>query len=157
MTEKPFTGILKDPWRSMPVEPPPTNKPTTPTDTSPLTDDLRETQYATIELKGYGGITIDGVSKAKHAAAQLLKFCVDHEKLIADILVQFGVLLTKIAVTKLDTPFYIQRADGWLLAVPEAKTRDEGCLQLIQAMVKVDQHPKLQVLLRKYHIRPYKM
>jgi hypothetical protein len=158
--KKPKTGVLHDPWRTSlaaPDAPKPKRVPTPSTDNSPINDDLRDTQYATIALKGYGGITIEGVTELKHAAAQLLKFCVDQEKLVDDILVQFGVLLAQMPVGNLKTKFFIQRADGWLIAVPEAKTRDEGCLQLIQAMVKIDQSPPLHLLLRKYHIRPYKM
>jgi mannitol/fructose-specific phosphotransferase system IIA component (Ntr-type) len=66
-------------------------------------------------------------------------------------------LLTQVPVVTLETPFYLQRADGWLLAVPEAGSRDEGILQLIQAFVKLDQDPKLQTKLRRYYIRPFKM
>ena len=159
MAKKPFTGVLKDPWRSAPKGPPPSKvkKPTASEADSPLNDDMRDAQYAHIELRGYGGITVDGVSESRHAAAQLLKVCVDFHKQIDPILVRYGVLITQLPVTELNTKFYVQRADGWLLAVPEAQSLDEGRLQLIQAMMAINQDPELRKHLRRYHLRPYKM
>jgi len=174
MTErKKIPGLLKDPWRSAPVEPPPPranlkeqpplpeNLPaavrTISTDDSPILEDLQDAVHSTIELKGYGGITVDGVEQMNHAAAQVLQFCVDHYEKIDDIFVKYGVLLAQLPINELTTKFYIQRADGWLMAVPEAKSRDEGCLQLIQAMLEAYRNPKLRESMRKYRIRPYRM
>ena len=174
MTEKKkVPGLLNDPWRSATVSPPvrqPARKEPEPlppdlpiavrtisTDDSPIENDIQVPSHATIELKGYGGITVDGVEQMNHAGAQVLKFCVDHHKKIDDIFVQYGVLLTQLPVSELNLKFYIQRADGWLMAVPEAKTRDEGCLQLIQAMMEVYRNTFLREQMRKYRIRPYKM
>jgi len=163
-------GLLNDPWRSTSPEPTPSQKHsetlpenlplhvrTISTDDSPIHDDIQSPLTATIELKGYGGITVAGVEQLPHAAAQVLKFCVDHAKNIDDIFMQYGVLLTQMPITELTTKFYIQRADGWLLAVPEAKTRDEGCLQLIQAMAEAYRVPNLREQMTKYRIRPYKV
>lgn len=154
-------GLLKDPWRNpQPVtasKPVDTNIPLVSEETSPINQDIQAPSYATIALKNYGGITVAGVLEINHAAAQILKFCVDHIKQVDDILVKYGVVVAQLPLEKLNTPFYIQRADGWLLAVPAAKTRDEGCLQLIQALVTVSQHPKLRAELKTYQIRPYKV
>lgn len=160
--DKALPGLLRDPWRvgaSAPkVEPEvPEHVRTISTDDSPILDDIQEECHSTIELKGYGGITVDGVTKLNHAASQVLKFCVDHHKEIDDIFLQYGVLLTPFDVTDLQLSFFIQRDDGWLLAVPEATTRDAGCLQLIQAMLEVYTLPKLRKKMQKYRIRPYKM
>jgi len=171
---KKMPGLLNDPWRAAPPdasprpvpahkepEPLPANLPqsvrTISTDDSPIENDIQKPCHATIELKGYGGITVDGVDQMHHAGAQVLKFCVDHSDQIDDIFVQYGVLLAQMPITELTTKFYVQRADGWLLAVPEANTRDEGCLQLIQAMVEVYRNLKLREAMTKYRIRPYKM
>lgn len=162
MTKDKIPGILSDPWRrsSTPAKSVhlPEPEPEPDLDPSPVNDDIQDdAQHSTIELKGYGGITVDGVSKLGHAAAQVLQFCVDNHTKIDSTLLKYGVLVAKVPVTPLKLQFYVQRQDGWLLAVPEAQTRDEGCLQLIQAMMEIYRDSFLRQVLTKYRIRPYKM
>lgn len=167
MTKAKMPGLLQDPWRASVPEPPPRRNlesvepppgvPTISADASPIHDDLQDPKHATIELKGYGGITVDGVDELTHAASQVLQFCIDHQATIDDTLLQYGVLVAKVPVTRTTTKFYVQRKDGWMLAVPDANSRDEGCLQLIQAMLEIYRLPKMKKTMRKYRIRPYKM
>lgn len=153
-------GILADPWRrsSAPTKAVHIPEREVNPDPSPIDVDIQEdAQHSTIELKGYGGITVDGVSKLGHAAEQILQFCVDNHAKIDSTFLKYGVLVAKVPVAQMKLQFYVQRKDGWLLAVPEAQTRDEGCLQLIQAMMEIYRDSSLRQALTKYRIRPYKM
>ncbi len=162
-------GIVRDPWRNFSsIVPKPEAQPRKPiseeedgadidVDTDTDTDTHQE-KYATILLQGYGGITVDGVTEPTHAALRVLEFCVDHRREIEPYLVEYGVIVVKMERVKTpDIKFYIQRADGWLLAIPGATTRDDGCAQLIQAMLRIQVNPALKKKLVEYHIRPYKV
>lgn len=121
-------------------------------------EDISDPKHATLELKGYGGITVDGVSAPLNAAAQILKFCVENKSKIEQTLLQYGIILVKMSqLAKLTTKFYIQRDDGWTLAIPDASTRDNGCLQLIQALLEINSDPAMKGSMQHYRIRPYKM
>ena len=155
--EKKKIGVIHDPWRQSVPEPVPEVKGPLAVDLSDITEDIQDEKYTTIELKGYGGITIAGTDTKNVGAAQILEFCVDNRKAIDDVLTQYGVLLAELPVGQPGMPFYIQRHDGWTLCVPEAKTRNVGCLQLVQAMLALQADAKLGVLLKKYRIQPYKV
>lgn len=165
MTEsKKMPGLLKDPWRSAPPPTPATkyirpasNKPET-TGASVPDDDLRPEVLACIEFKGYGGITVEDVATPAAAVTRLLEFCVDHRAEIEKTFTDFGIVIAQLPVAAMpDIKFYLQRNDGWLLAIPDAVTREMGCFQLIQAMLKLhaDSGPKKK--LESYKIRPYKV
>lgn len=160
--EKKVPGLLKDPWRNAssmapaaaltaPVEP-------VVTSTQEIEEDLQAEKFATIELKGYGGITVEGTNEIPVAAVRLLEFCVDHKKEIESIFTDYGVVIAKMEVRKMPAiKFYIQRSDGWLIAIPGAPTRDAGCFQLIQALMRVQANALLKKKLESYKIRPYKV
>jgi hypothetical protein len=159
-------GVIKDPWRSntqnarLPAKNNQAVAASAPLVDSTQQDDIDlDTQghkYASIELKNYGGVVVSGTSSTTQAAAQILKFCVDHSALIERIFLDFGVVVTRLEPGTLDAPFYIQRVDGWTLAVPQAETRDQGCLQLIQALLKLKSSAALSDKLAQYQIKPYK-
>lgn len=159
-------GLLKDPWRQKP--PPAVEKPTprrvpkqkasrSAAGLEELHDDLQDPKYSTIELKGYGGITVEGTDDTSMAAAQVLTFCVDNYDKVSDKLLEYGILLTQLESSDNTISFYIKRKDGWLLAVPEVSTRDAGCFQLIQAMLDLYTDKETREIMQKYKIRPFKM
>ncbi len=163
--EKRRPGMLQDPWRNMvaPVPEAPAaaaaNVPEVARNDAgdDIDGDMEHVRKATIELKNYGGITVTGAQSPSHAAAQVLQFCVDNLKLVDQTLISFGIVVTKLHPGKLTTPFYVQRNDGWTLAVPMVKTRDDGCLQLIQAMLALRTDPAAGAKMRELKIQPYKM
>jgi hypothetical protein len=174
-------GVLRDPWRTN-VPEFTTNsagervdtatgqrRPVVPTvsqeaarDTGDdINDDMEGTRQATIELKNYGGVTVKGAASSAHAAAQILKYCVDNSAAIDKVLTRYGLVVTKLHPGQLKAPFYIQRQDGWTLAIPMARTRDEGCLQLIQALlairVEIPAHTGAGARMDEMGIAPFKM
>jgi hypothetical protein len=160
-------GVIKDPWRSDNSNPRAASKlPRKVVEEAPLVDatheddidvDSKGRKYATIELKNYGGVVVAGTDSTTQAAGQVLKFCVDHHTQVERIFLDFGVVVTRLDPGTLNAPFYIQRADGWTLAIPEAETRDQGCLQLIQALLKLKSSAMLSDKLAQYRIKPYKI
>lgn len=161
-------GVIRDPWRTTPRPAASPSTPAarkTPTET-PLVDATHEDdidvdsegrKYSTIELKNYGGIVVEGTASTTQAAAQVLKFCVDNHKEIDRIFLDFGVVVTKLEPGYLQAPFYIQRSDGWTLAIPQATSRDQGCLQLIQALLRLKSNASLSRKLTEYRIKPYRV
>jgi len=150
-------GILTDPWRQdTPPVAPPKEPPPTPNSLAGEQDpDISSVaRSATLELKGYGGITVEGFDTLTEAAAHILAFCIQHLPVIEDRLISYGVL-----VAKLDAPakaqFYVQRKDGWTLALPEARDRDEGLLSLIQALSHLQSDTTIHTAMKDAHIRPF--
>jgi hypothetical protein len=157
MSKKKMPGILSDPWRSgVPEEPVPrmrANKPVEP-EQDPDADFAADV-HTSIVLEGYGGIRLTTKSTTPSPGAILLQFCVDNLSVIDPILVEYGVLVDKLSSPVGKLPFYIQRGDGWCLAIPDAPSRDAACLQLIQALLKMYTIPSIQSLLVKAGIIPY--
>lgn len=158
---KKMPGMLQDPWRVNAPEVAPaalTQPVAVPvTSTEEISEDLQTEKHATIELKGYGGITVDGTNHATVAAARILEFFVKHRKELEPILTEYGVVVAQMPVQNLSgLKFYVQRGDGWLFAIPGAQTRDIGCLHLVQAMLRLQISPVFKKKLEEYSIRPYK-
>ena len=132
MTEKKMPGMVRDPWRSQKVAAPSPPKVTPPTPAEldlENDEDLDGEKFATIELVGYGGVTAEGTNSTKIAAARLLDFCVKERELLDPIFLDFGIILAQRKIQALPhIKFYIQRNDGWTLAIPGVRTRDEGAL-----------------------------
>jgi hypothetical protein len=151
-------GMLQDPWRSAQV---PVPKPV-PKERTPATGDYTEEEseglpLATVDLKGYGAITIGNTTASMSAAARILEFAVNNRKDLERTFADFGIVIAQMPLQgsgKLK--FYIQRADGWILAIPGAETRDAGCLQLIQALLQLKTIPSLKKRLEDAKISVYK-
>jgi len=156
-------GMVNDVWRvepdvpqkQAPVRPAPTPSPIDSRFSDDIDQDTARKKSSTIELKNYGGIKVDNVSNATEAAAMILQFCVEFAKQTEPLLLAYGIILVKLTPGKLDTPFYIQRADGWTLAIPEVTSREQGCLQLIQAVSRIKKDAFLGPKMDLYHIQPY--
>jgi len=162
-TPKKAPGLLNDPWRTIEVAPvapkPEAPGPVHVTSTRRSGDDNESPRaIATIELKGYGGITVEDVSDTPMAAARLLEFCVDHRKDLESTLTEYGIILAKLDLKQIrNIHFYIQRADGWVLAIPGAATRELGRFHFVQAFIRMQSNPVLKKKLEEYRIRPYKV
>jgi hypothetical protein len=152
-------GIFKDTWRSTPTTPPP-SKP--PAEVIPITERKEEAEdfgpfrRSSLQLPGYGGISLDGTNNPESIGPHILDFCVRHLSKLDPILVDHGILVTNEVIDPKTISFYIKRPDGWALAVPNAETRQAGVLQLIQAFLKMIQDPQLAVLLKDYGLQPYR-
>lgn len=170
-TNKKAPGLLNDPWRTIETEPvaPKPQAPgaspgavpgAVPVASTRRNGDTNESprSIATIELKGYGGITVEDVTDTPMAAARLLEFCVDHRKDIESTLTEYGIVLAKLDLKQISNiNFYIQRTDGWVLAIPGAATREVGRFHFIQAFIRMQSNPGLKKKLEEYRIRPYKV
>ena len=163
---KKVPGLLKDPWRTQPTAPPPEvkNTPRVKTSKPEVTgavqaeDELKPQERACIEIAGYGGIIVEGVNSVPAATIRLLEFCIDHRSEIEKTFTEFGVVIAQLPVAPMpNLKFYVQRKDGWLLAIPAVPTREAGCFQLIQAMTQLQTSPALKKKLESYKIRPYKV
>ena len=140
---KPRPGIINNPW--LPPPPLPQTKPLAPRE-PPKSEDTTDAKRgtATIQISNYGGISSDTVSEPKEIAGQLLEFCVRNLPQIEDTLAEYGVVVAKVPDAELDLKFYVRRADKWTLAVPLAHTREDGLLQLVQALLAVQRIPAMK-------------
>jgi len=161
---EPKPGVIRDPWRTVtpPASAQVTAAPTVSEEVAhkagdDINEDMQEVVTATITLKNYGGITVTGAKTPAHAAAQVLEFCVDNLRAAEATLISFGIVVAKLQRGPMTTPFYVQRKDGWTLAIPMVRTRDEGCLQLIQALIALNTHPTMRAKMRDLNIVPYKI
>lgn len=108
---------------------------------------------AAIEVKGYGGISVVGTQDVGVIPARLLKLMITEQKNIESILTNYGIVVVQLTRDSvLDTPFYIQNKDGWTIAVPSVKNREQGMIQLIQALAAMD-----RALLEKHKLKVYKL
>lgn len=164
-TSKKRPGIFHDPWRAtktmVPTResvPPPVEEPPS---TIPIPEDNGQDETikkVQIQLANYGGLTITGTDSSAEAAKLILEFCIKYLKNIENTLLQYGIIVVKLSASQpLNAVFYIRRSDGWVLAVPEARTRDQGLLQLIQAFLALQVNPGTKQLLQQYHIQPHKI
>lgn len=163
MSEKPKKGIFKDPWRTsaneVTIPQDPAHYKPSPLDVEPVDsdNDKNGVQHVSVALPNYGGITVGGTNNSQELGRRLLEFCVVNQKIVEPYLLQYGIVVVKLGIgIKLNTLFYIQRSDGWTLAVPEVSSREQGLLQLIQAFLELANNPSTQALLAKANIRPYK-
>jgi hypothetical protein len=159
MTDVQKKGIFRDPWRTAVPAPKPTAPiPPPPSDVDPDdTDVTAGRQCVSISLPNYGGITAHGTDNPQELGRRLLEFCVANQKIVEPYLLQYGIIIVKlVAHTKLNTVFYIQRSDGWTLAVPQANNREQGLLQLIQAFLTLSNNPSTHTLLEQAALRAYK-
>jgi hypothetical protein len=157
--EAPKAQAPIDPWRSSSAPAPLSQLETKITKSNSTVQNAvedTEHQQVTLHFKGYGGISVEGVSTNGEAAGKLLNFLVENEKDLEEILTDNGFVLVKIS-TAPKSPFYIQRADGWALVAPEVASRDIGFFQFIQALLEMKTHGKLGTTMKNSGIRPYKM
>jgi len=166
-------GIVHDPWRTpvaaTPAEPEENpfektaNVPEAPPAPSQVGDDVEAEEAArqigTLSVKNYGGITVIGAPTPTHVAAQVLRFLVDNLKEVDRMVTEYGVVITRLGPNDsvARTPFYVQRQDGWTLAMPAVSSRDAGCVQLIQALLSLQRTPRLRAKMEQLGIRVYRV
>lgn len=159
-------GIFKDPWRfgiQAPEAPKPSPRRPAPAPASDYvrpsgdTDEEAQAAIQRVEYPNYGGIAVKGAEQSSSIAAAVLQFCINKRDVIDDLLTEHGLLLAKLSPGTLDIPFYITRTDGWTLTVPEATTRMQGLLCLIQCLLSADTVPSLRKELKNLGIRPYRV
>jgi hypothetical protein len=159
MADPPKKGIFKDPWRSAPVPTAPLPSKTVALPSQEPIDNAESlpVQSVSATLPNYGGITVLGTGNPQELGRRVLEFCVQNAKIVEPYLLQYSIVIVRLPLTtKLNTPFYIQRSDGWTLAVPDVTTKEQGLLQLIQAFLELTQTPNTRTLLEQAGIRPYK-
>lgn len=158
---KKVPGMLQDPWRSaqapVAAKAAKTAQPIKEVRDDSDGEESEHTPLATIDLKGYGAITVANATTSMSAAARILEFTVNNRKDLEKTFTDFGVVIAQMPLRGSEKlKFYIQRADGWILAIPGALTRDAGCLQLIQALLQLNTIPALKKKLEDAKISVYK-
>lgn len=143
-------GML-DPWRAPPRATPSNTEPSL-----PEVPDFGPEKKTSIQVKNYGGISIDQAVNPRILSDALLQFLVDHEKVVDPILTEFGIVLLKVEEILPTAKLYIHRVDGWTLAIPEAASREEGLFRLLQAFRKIAAHSELRKALSINGISVYK-
>ena len=167
MDEEKKPGIFRDPWRTnAPVAPPKPKakpEPSAPEISTPVAgeepiefEDVKADLRATIMLKGYGGISLAGTDETKKVAVHIINCCVKYERYFEPLLTKYGIVVAKLEGT-VNLPMYIKRKDGWTLCIPDARTRDDGLLQLIQALLAIDSNSDLKPYLREFGLSPFKL
>lgn len=163
--------IRKDPWRFRSADAPPVSevdespkikqvhKETTSDYVPNKGDNEDEEQFfsKTVTYPNYGGITVTGTDRPEAIASAVLQFCVSHRAEIDDTLTHYGLLVAKLQPQKLELPFYITRADGWTLTIPDAETRQQGLLALIQCLLTLDEIPKHRKAMRALGLQPFRL
>lgn len=160
------TSYYKDPWRESAKElanatdtsgskvTSKTSKITTAVD-SDNADDTSQ-QQVTLHFKNYGGITIKDADSNGAAALIMLNTLVDNEEEVSDVLLNYGLILTKLDSAP-PSKFFIQRDDGWTLAAPDVPSRDIGFFQFIQALLELKTRDKIGKQMKEKGICPFKM
>lgn len=110
---------------------------------------------AHVQLGTYGGVTVVGAHSATEAMVHVLDFLVEHLRQVDATLVEYAVLLTRLPELPAQG-FYVRRGyDGWTLAVPDAQSRDQALLQIVQALIEISRGP-LKKELSAAGITPYR-
>lgn len=153
-------GIFKDPWRnagvpsalpkaSVPSEPPQVEE----------SDNAFSVAKQSVQfvVPNYGGLTVTGTDQSPEAAKRILEFCINHLQKVEPILLQYGIVVLKLGTDEINAKFYIRRSDGWILAIPQVTTKEQGLLQLVQSFLAMEVVPQLREFLRQYQIKAYKL
>jgi len=146
-----MSKIRPDPWQKLPQLTPPkvTKAVKQPIDEIPGF----RSDFATVDIPNYGGIGAKDTQDTGQIPIRLLELAVNELKKIEDTFLNYGLIVIQLdSDASKDNPFYIQREDGWTLIAPDVKTREEGMIQLIQALNSLDRE-----LLNKYKLRTYKL
>ena len=156
MPKKP--GLLNDPWRKAP-EPLPVPRPAVARKRAVPQED-RDTTVVELPhilaLQNYGGLSLIGGKSSTEVLLKLLDFCVEHRTQVEDTLADFGIVVAQLNHEPKKLHFYLQREDGWTLAVPEAPSRDYASVQIIQAVLTMQSDKALAALLSKHKLSAYK-
>lgn len=155
MIKKP--GVLKDPWRTTPqsIAAPPVKRARP--QPSEGHDTLDKKQRVTVDLKNYGGLFAERSTSSTDVVLQFLNFFVSNLSLVEDVLADYGIAVAQLDHEPKSLNFYIQREDGWTLAVPHQASRDHASMQLIQAALTLINEPKVGRLLAKEGLGAYKV
>ena len=160
-------NVFNDPWRvqDTSVTEAPVNKPKPAVTPPPVEYTKGEDNGSTLPIIGvvlgvpqYGGINVRGTDNTQEAAKRILEFCIKYIKNIEATLLQYGILVVRLKPNEpIEATFAIRRSDGWLLAIPDVTTREQGLLQLVQAFLALQTIAVVKPLLETYDIYPYKL
>ncbi len=164
-------SIFQDPWRTPVVETKPrkSEQPLQKGPVGPLhkeSDDFNagadglgihpEHLLATLELKNYGGVSVQGCADLTVAAAHILDYLVQHADAVNAALIYHSLLLAPLDLEPTGLKFYIRRADGWTLSAPTATARDDALCNLIQALLRLRKDETLRAAMDHAQICPFK-
>jgi len=160
-------NVFNDPWRVQDpsVAAASVNKPRPAVATPPKEyakgEDNGRTPAVTgvvLDVPQYGGISVRGTDNTQEAAKRILEFCIKYIKNIEATLLQYGILVVRLKPNEpIEATLAIRRSDGWLLAIPDVTTREQGLLQLVQAFLALQAIAAVKPLLETYDIYPYKL
>lgn len=158
-------GILSDPWRAPAAAKPVAESPEvrifkqtqlSEKKPKPAPIEERPDRRATLELRGYGAITARNCENSSQTALSVLSFLAANLKAVEPILTDYGILVTQTTARPKNVKFFVQRDDGWLLAVPGVSSRESGAMQLIQALIQINALPGFKKKLEDAGISAYK-
>lgn len=155
MTHKP--GLLKDPWRTTnkKAAPIPAKKAAPPPPA--VADEKFVRQYALVEVKKYGGFTLENGISPTDAILAVLRMCVENTAVLDTVLTEHGIVVARLETPPRKVDFFVQRDDGWTLAIPDAANRSQASIQLINALMSIQGDNALKPLLLKYKLQAYKL
>lgn len=111
---------------------------------------------ADVRVPGYGGLRVVEATTATEAVLKVMDFFFKHRATVDPVLVEYGVLFAQLSAVPAQG-FYVQRGwDKWTLSVPEAQTRDQAILQIIQALLELERGP-LRAAMHQEGVQPYRM
>ena len=97
---------------------------------------IRPPEY-TLRVPRYGGITVKRASDATGAFLGILALCEKHLPAWDSTLTRFGVLVAQLDENP-KIAFFVRRTrDGGTIAVPDARTKEEALLQIVQALLEL--------------------
>lgn len=155
MSKKP--GVLRDPWRGTPLPPPVVPRKPITAKRQPERDVVGISTPFVLELKNYGGLSAIGAKTSTDVVLKLLDFCVMHLNRVEDVLADYGIVLAQLDHEPRKLLFYLQREDGWTLAIPDAPSRDYASVQLIQAVLTLQNDASIQKLLQQHNLSAYRL
>jgi hypothetical protein len=97
---------------------------------------LRPPEY-TLRVKGYGGVTVQRADSPTTAFLGILAMCERHLPAWDPVLTRFGVLVAPLAEAPKIAHYVRRTGDGMTLAVPDAQSREDALLHIVQALIEL--------------------
>ncbi len=91
----------------------------------------------TLRVAGYGGVTVKKAHDPTSALLSILAVCETNMRVWEATLTRFGVLVAQLDSQPAVSHFVRRTRDGMTLAVPDARTRRDAILQIIQALLEL--------------------
>lgn len=91
----------------------------------------------TLRVKGYGGVTVRRADTPTTAFLGILAMCEKHLPAWDPVLTRFGVLVAPLREAPKIAHYVRRTGDGMTLAVPDAMSREDALLHIVQALIEL--------------------